>query len=61
MNATVAYHLSTTQGFVFTLSFMLSAKQEAVNTNFLKFFGMTRPGVELWVYRFASGRSIPFG
>ena len=54
MNATVAYHLSTTQdggiplsafpkdttselaGFVFTLSFMLSAKQEAVNTNFLK-------------------------
>ena len=55
MNATVDYHLSTTQdggylwstfpkdttselaGFVFTLSFMLSAKQEAVNTNFLKF------------------------
>ena len=54
MNATVAYHLFTTQdggiplsafpkdrtsmlaGFVFTLSFMLSAKQEAVNTNFLE-------------------------
>ena len=56
MNATVAYHLSTTQdggiplsafpkdttselaGFVFTLSFMLSAKQEAVNTNFFEVF-----------------------
>ena len=54
MNASVAYHLSTTQdggiplsafpknttsklaSFVFTLSFMLSAKQEAVNNSFLK-------------------------
>ena len=54
MNATVAYHLSTTQdggvplsafpkdttgelvGFFFTLSFVLSAKHKALNTNFLK-------------------------
>ena len=35
-------------GFVFTSSFMVSAKQEAVNTNFLESLG---PGIELRVYR----------
>ena len=44
-------------GFVFTLSFMLSAKQEAMNTNFLKSFGMTRPGIELRAYRLGGERS----
>ena len=73
MNATVVYHLSTTQdggiplsafpkdttselaGFVCTLSFMLSAKQEAVNTNFLE--SLARPGIELRVYRLGGERS----
>ena len=35
---------SELSGFVFTLSFMLSAKQEAVNTNFLK--SLVRPDLE---------------
>ena len=45
-------------GFVFTLSFMLSDKQEAVNTSFSEVFGMTRPGNELGAYRFGGEHSI---
>ena len=75
MNATVAYHLSTTQdggiplsafpkdrtselaGFVFTLSFMLSAKQESCEYQFSEVFSMTQPRIQIQFYSFGGGRS----